>query len=53
MMFAVLYNTGARISELLGMRVGDLTLGPTGWVRIRGKGRKERSVPLWSTTTRT
>lgn len=52
LMFAVLYNTGARISELLGMRVGDLTLGPTGWVSIRGKGRKERSVPLWSSTAK-
>jgi integrase/recombinase XerD len=51
-MFAVLYNTGARISELLGMRVGDLTLAPTAWVRIRGKGRKERSVPLWNTTAK-
>jgi len=52
MMFAVLYNTGARISELLGMRAGDLTLTPTAWVRIRGKGRKERSVPLWSNTAK-
>ena len=52
MMFAVLYNTGARISELLGMRVGDLTLAPSAWVRIRGKGRKERSVPLWNDTAK-
>jgi integrase/recombinase XerD len=51
-MFAVLYNTGARISELLGMRVGDLTLAPSAWVRIRGKGRKERSVPLWNNTAK-
>ncbi len=36
------YNTGARVSELINLRVADLTLEPTAWVRIRGKGRKER-----------
>jgi len=49
-MFATLYNTGARVSELIGMQMGDLTLEPSASVRIRGKGRKERSVPLWSDT---
>lgn len=51
-MLGTLYNTGARVSELIGMRVSDLTLGPTAWVRIRGKGRKERAVPLWPDTGR-
>jgi integrase/recombinase XerD len=51
-MLTTLYNTGARVSELIGMRMSDLTLEPTAWVRIRGKGRKERSVPLWSNTAR-
>lgn len=51
-MLTTLYNTGARVSELIGMRVSDLTLGPTAWVRIRGKGRKERSVPLWADTAK-
>jgi integrase/recombinase XerD len=45
-----LYNTGARVSELIGMRIRDLLLGPSAAVRIRGKGRKERSVPLWPST---
>ena len=49
-MLATLYNTGARVSELTGMRVGDLTLAPSASVCIHGKGRKERSVPLWSNT---
>lgn len=49
-MLATLYNTGARVSELIGMRVVDLALKPTASVRIRGKGRKERSVPLWPET---
>jgi len=51
-MLATLYNTGARVSELIGMRISDLTLAPTAWVRIHGKGRKERSVPLWTDTAK-
>ncbi|MFT4510022.1 tyrosine-type recombinase/integrase [Caballeronia sp. 15711] len=51
-MLATLYNTGARVSELLEMRGSDLVFGPTSWVRIHGKGRKERSVPLWPDTVK-
>ena len=51
-MFATLYNTGARVSELTGMRVADLSLVPTSFVRLRGKGRKERAVPLWQCTAK-
>ena len=51
-MLATLYNTGARVSELIDMRVSDLVLGPTSWIRIHGKGRKERSVPLWPDTAK-
>lgn len=49
-MLATLYNTGARVSELIDMRISDFLPGPSAAVRIRGKGRKERSVPLWPTT---
>lgn len=49
-MFATLYNTGARVSELIGMRVADVILEGSPAVRILGKGRKERTVPLWSAT---
>ncbi|MGD8914006.1 MAG: tyrosine-type recombinase/integrase [Candidatus Thiodiazotropha sp.] len=49
-MLATLYNTGARASELIQMRVSELTLEPSAWIRIHGKGRKERSVPLWPET---
>ncbi len=41
----VLYGTGARISEAVGLDLDDLDL-EAGAVRLRGKGGKERVVPL-------
>ena len=49
-MFALLYNTGARVSEMIGVRVADVTLAATSSVRLQGKGRKQRTVPLWKET---
>ena len=49
-MFALLYNTGARVSEVIGLRVADATLATTSSVRLHGKGRKQRTVPLWKET---
>jgi integrase/recombinase XerD len=51
-LFALMYNTGMRVSEAVGIRREDLLFGPCSSVRIRGKGRKERSVPLWKATAR-
>ncbi len=51
-MLATMYNTGARVSEVIRLNVGDLELGPTATVRIHGKGRKERVIPLWKDTRR-
>jgi site-specific recombinase XerD len=45
-----LYNTGARISEALGVRVVDLSLTSPRQVRLFGKGSKERLCPLWKET---
>lgn len=39
-------QTGLRISELLGLNRSDLTLGASAHLRCRGKGRKQRAVPL-------
>lgn len=45
-----LYNTGARISEALGVRVEHLSLTSPRHVRLFGKGSKERLCPLWRET---
>jgi integrase/recombinase XerD len=52
-LFAAMYNTGARVSEIVGMRVADVTLNPGGAFRLHGKGRKERVMPLWKSTAKT
>jgi integrase/recombinase XerC len=41
----VLYSTGARVSELVALDAGDV-VPAEGVVRLRGKGRKERIVPI-------
>jgi site-specific recombinase XerC len=40
---------GLRVSELIGLRIGDVTL-PSMSIRVLGKGRRERVLPLWKTT---
>jgi integrase/recombinase XerD len=49
-LFAVLYNTGARVSEIINVRTKDATLDTSPSVHILGKGRKQRTVPLWRAT---
>lgn len=49
-LLTVLYNTGARVSEAVGLRVRNAVLDGSPCVHIRGKGRKQRSVPLWRST---
>ena len=44
-MLETLYSSGLRVSELCGLRVEDLTATEC-LLRVRGKGRKERLVPI-------
>jgi len=49
----LLYNTGARVSEIVGVKVGEVVLDEgAACVHLHGKGRKQRSVPLWRSTVR-
>jgi site-specific recombinase XerD len=43
--FEMLYGCGLRVSELSGLNLEDLDRSEN-WIRVRGKGRKERQVPL-------
>ena len=49
-LFSVLYNTGARVSEIIRLNVADVDIQRTKSVKLYGKGRKERTVPLWDET---
>ncbi|HET7446622.1 MAG TPA: tyrosine-type recombinase/integrase [Methyloceanibacter sp.] len=40
---------GLRVSELIGLKVEDIDL-PSRSIRVLGKGRRERTLPLWKTT---
>ncbi|CAI10639.1 putative integrase (plasmid) [Aromatoleum aromaticum EbN1] len=52
-LFLMLYNTGARVSEITGVKVGDVVLEErAACVHLHGKGRKQRSVPLWRSTVK-
>lgn len=48
-----LFNTGARVQEVLDVRPRDLQLARPLQVRLCGKGRKERMCPLWPRTAET
>jgi site-specific recombinase XerD len=53
LLLSMLYNTGARVSEMTAVQVGDVVLDASPCVHLRGKGRKRRSVPLWKGTVKT
>ena len=52
LLLTMLYNTGARVSEIIGVRVSDVILDGAAYVHLQGKGRKQRSTPLWKSTIR-
>jgi len=49
-LFLLLYNTGARVQEIVDLNVGDIDNGDIPFVRLFGKRRKHRTCPLWSRT---
>lgn len=54
LMLLLLYNSGSRVSELLSIKCSDIRdsdVPSRTSVKIYGKGRKERIVPLWKNTS--
>lgn len=49
-LLSVLYDTGARVQELVDLRVRDVRLDPPPVLSLTGKGQKTRHVPLMSNT---
>lgn len=53
LMLMILYNSGARVSELLAIKLADIQKTDAinhGSLKIYGKGRKQREIPLWKNT---
>jgi len=49
-LFLTLYNSGARVSEIIALKRHHICFGATTFLQLTGKGRKERTIPLWSKT---
>ena len=49
-LLSLMFNTGARVSEIVGLQIADLQLIAPCSVFLRGKGRKERTCPIWPET---
>ena len=49
-MLHLAFAAGLRVSELVGLQREELTLYPHPSVHVRGKGRRERDLPLWKET---
>ncbi len=49
-MLCVLYDTGARVQELVDLKVQDIRLDPPPILTLTGKGRKKRQLPIMSNT---
>ncbi len=45
-MMVLLYDTGARVQELIELKVGDIRLAKPATILLTGKGRKMRAVPI-------
>jgi integrase/recombinase XerD len=49
-LFALMFNTGARVQEILDLRLRDVRTDPPYQVRLKGKGGKTRLCPIWAHT---
>lgn len=49
-LLSLIYDTGARVQEIADLKVKDIRIDPPAQVRLTGKGRKVRHVPLMSRT---
>jgi integrase/recombinase XerD len=49
-MLHVAYSAGLRVSELVGLRLENLAFDPRLSIRVLGKGRRRRALPLWRET---
>ncbi len=49
-LLALMFNTGARVQEIVDIKATDLELSKPSSVRLYGKGRKERICPIWAET---
>jgi site-specific recombinase XerD len=52
LLLGLLYNTGARVSEIIGVKVADVVLVGAACIHLHGKGRKQRTLPLWRATAK-
>lgn len=51
-LFSLMFNTGARVQEVLDLRLCDLRVQRPCQVRLQGKGNKVRVCPIWPQTAR-
>ena len=52
LLLRMLFNTDATVSEIIGVRLADVGLDGAARVQLHGKGRKQRTMPLWRSTVK-
>lgn len=52
LLLSLLYNTGARVSEILSLQRQHVREHPSYSIEISGKGRKQRCLPLWKSVAK-
>ncbi len=50
-MLHLAFSAGLRVSELVGLLITDIEFHPHSTIRVLGKGRRERVLPLWKETS--